>query len=373
MSLEAATLRWLHDFANLGILTTDLHLTIRSWNRWLEVASGRPATEMVGQNLLTAYPDLVKRRMDRFYAQALAGQVTILSQRFHRYLLPLPTEDGSFMQQSAQIAPLSTDDTIIGTITVIQDVTERVAYEHELRQRIDQQEALIQELDAFAHTVAHDLKNPLTLILGHMLLLEEQEDRLPPEVRKESIRTVARSARKMQNIIDELLLLANVRKGQVEAVPLDMGKIVQEAMQRLTYLIDEAGARITVPDRWPRALGYAPWIEEVWTNYLSNALRYGGYGDAPPRIELGAEPLTNGQVRFWVRDYGPGLSSAEQAQLFREFTRLGQARVQGHGLGLSIVRRIVEKLDGTVGVESEGIPGRGSTFYFTLPAADTVD
>lgn len=369
MSLEAATLRWLNDFANLGILTTDLQLTIRGWNRWLETASGRPASDMIGQNLLAAYPDLVERRMDRFYAQALAGQVTILSQRFHRYLLPLPIGDDSFMQQSAQIAPLSTDDTIIGTITVIQDVTERVAYEHELRQRIAQQEALIQELDAFAHTVAHDLKNPLTLIVGHMSLLEEYEGRLPPETRQESIRTVTRSARKMQNIIDELLLLANVRKGQVEAVPLDMDKIVQEAMQRLTYLIDESGAQITVPDRWPRALGYAPWVEEVWTNYLSNALRYGSYGGAPPRIELGAESLPDGQVRFWVRDYGPGLSPAEQAQLFREFTRLGQARVHGHGLGLSIVRRIVEKLGGTVGVESEGVPGRGSVFYFTLPAA----
>jgi len=373
MDLEAATLRWLNDFANLGILTTDLQLTIRGWNRWLETASGRPASEMVGQNLLTAYPDLVERRMDRFYAQALAGQVTVLSQRFHRYLLPLSAGDGGLMQQSAQIAPLSADDTIIGTITVIQDVTERVAYEQELRQHIARQDALIEELDAFAHTVAHDLKNPLTLILGHMLLLEEHEDRLPPEVRRESIRTVARSAHKMQNIIDELLLLANVRKGQVEAVPLAMDKIVQEALQRLTYLIDESHAQITLPSQWPRARGYAPWVEEVWTNYLSNALRYGGYGGTPPRIELGAEPLASGQVRFWVRDYGPGLSPAEQAQLFREFTRLGQARVQGHGLGLSIVRRIVEKLGGTVGVESEGVPDRGSIFYFTLPAADASE
>ena len=79
--------------------------------------------------------------------------------------------------------------------------------------------------------------------------------------------------------------------------------------------------------------------------------------------------IEDGFVRFWVRDNGPGLTPEAQARLFAEFTRLGQVRVQGHGLGLSIVRRIVEKLGGEVGVESA--PGEGSRFYFTLPAAKT--
>jgi signal transduction histidine kinase len=103
----------------------------------------------------------------------------------------------------------------------------------------------------------------------------------------------------------------------------------------------------------------------VWVNYVSNALKYGG---RPPRVELGATPQ-DGVVRFWVRDNGAGLTAEDQERLFTEFTRLHQVRAEGYGLGLSIVRRIIEKLGGDVGVESE--VGKGSTFYFTLPNSET--
>ena len=116
------------------------------------------------------------------------------------------------------------------------------------------------------------------------------------------------------------------------------------------------------------ALGYGPWIEEVWVNYLSNALKYGGSPSTPPQIELGAEAQPDGLVRFWLRDHGPGIPAESQAHLFTQFTRLDQVRAQGHGLGLSIVRRIVEKLGGQVGVISQ--VGQGSTFFFALPGAN---
>lgn len=86
---------------------------------------------------------------------------------------------------------------------------------------------------------------------------------------------------------------------------------------------------------------------------------------------MGGETLPNGQVRFWVRDNGDGIAPQDQRRLFTPFTRLDQVRARGHGLGLAIARRIVEKLGGQVGVESEGVPGRGSMFYFTLPACQT--
>lgn len=110
-------------------------------------------------------------------------------------------------------------------------------------------------------------------------------------------------------------------------------------------------------------LGYAPWIEEVWANYLSNALKYAG---RPARIELGSDILPDGCVRFWVRDNGDGIPPETQAQMFAPFTHLNQARATGHGLGLSIVRRIIEKLGGQVGVQSDGLPSHGSVFFFTL-------
>ena len=170
----------------------------------------------------------------------------------------------------------------------------------------------------------------------------------------------------MGRIIDEILFLASVRQREIIPHPLEMGKIIREAVKRLGPMIAEYGAELVEPASWPEAWGYASWVEQVWVNYIGNAIKYGG---DPPRVELGATAQANGTVRFWVRDNGAGLSQEAQAQLFTAFTRLEETVAQGHGLGLSIVKRIVEKLGGKVEVESAGIPGQGSTFDFTLPAA----
>ena len=127
------------------------------------------------------------------------------------------------------------------------------------------------------------------------------------------------------------------------------------------FQILESQGHIDFPTNWPQALGYAPWVEEVWANYLSNAIKYGG---EQPRIEVGATPL-NRMVRFWVKDEGPGISPDDQTRLFTPFTLLKS--IKGHGLGLSIVERIIQKCGGEVGVESQ--LDQGSTFWFTLPAA----
>jgi len=144
------------------------------------------------------------------------------------------------------------------------------------------------------------------------------------------------------------------------------------AQRRLAGMIKENQAEIILQEAsaWPVALGYGPWVEQIWVNYLSNAIKYGG---RPPCVEMGATQQPDNMIRFWVHDNGNGLSLDEQAQLFTPFTRLGQVRAQGYGLGLSIVRRIVEKLGGQVGIESDGVPGHGSVFFFTLPSADRAD
>jgi PAS domain S-box-containing protein len=232
-----------------------------------------------------------------------------------------------------------------------------------LRQSTVELQARNQELDTFAHTVAHDLKTPLSLIIGHAELSDQDSEASLEDLRR-TLQLVVRNGRKVSSIVDELLLLSEVRSVQVALQPLDMASIVAEAQERLALAIQECQAQIIAPDRWPVAWGYAPWVEGVWTNYMSNALKYGG---TPPRVELGATPLSEGGVRFWVRDNGSGLSPEDRARLFMPFARLGQARAKGHGLGLSIVRRIVDKLGGQVGVESQ--VGQGSTFSFTLPGA----
>ena len=230
-------------------------------------------------------------------------------------------------------------------LNIVRDITEQKEAEAE-------RERLIGELDAFAHTVAHDLKGPLAMVLGYATVLMENFVSMPPEELQSHLRAIAASGRRMSNIIDELLLLAGVRR------------IIEDVQARLIYLIEKSKAEIVLPEDWPEAVGHAPWVEEIWVNYISNAIEYGG---DPPRVELGGERLPDGTARFWVRDNGQGLSEEAQSLLFAPFTQLHQVRARGHGLGLSIVRRIVEKLGGEVGVESE--IGQGSTFWFTLPAA----
>jgi PAS domain S-box-containing protein len=259
-----------------------------------------------------------------------------------------------------QISPLSARTRQnAGRLIVLRDITPRKKVEAE-------REALISELDAYAHTVAHDLKNPLGNVLGYAEDLLELYEELPQAERTADLQAIIRSAKSMNSIINNLLLLASVRnQDTIETTPLDMHQIVENVLARLERTLSEAGAQITLTEGWPPVQGYAPWVEEIWANYLSNAVKYGG---KPPHLTLGAAASPDGQICFYVQDNGPGLTPPEQQALFIQFSRLDQHRhLDGHGLGLSIVQRIAHKLHGRVGLEST--PGAGTTFYFTLPVA----
>ncbi len=220
------------------------------------------------------------------------------------------------------------------------------------------------ELDAFAHTLAHDLRYLMSPVLSYSEVLYYEYGHLFPEEIKQDLFIIAQTARDMNNLVDELLLLAGIGQDSVTLSPLNMDKIVKEARRRLSYLIAEREAQVVQPGHWPLALGYAPWVEEVWVNYISNAVKYGG---AMPFVELGATPEGE-MIRFWVVDHGKGIAPEDLPRLFKPFAQLDQLSLHGHGLGLSIVRRIVEKLGGGVDVESQ--VGKGSTFSFTLPVPE---
>jgi PAS domain S-box-containing protein len=274
-------------------------------------------------------------------------------------------KDGERYWELASISPVrDMEGKTTHFLKVAEDITERKRVEEALRRYAAELESQNAELDAFAHTVAHDLRNPLSLVVGLAETLEEDHDSISGDELRIYLHRIAQGGRRMSNIVDELLLLSTVRKTDVAGKALDMEGILSETQQRLRDMIEKHQAEIVFPSAWPVAMGYSPWVTEVWVNYISNAIKYGG---RPPRVELGAETQSDGMVLFWVRDNGPGLSPGEQARLFAPFTRLAQSRAEGHGLGLSIVRRIVEKLGGEVGVQSEGVPGKGSVFRFTLP------
>jgi signal transduction histidine kinase len=258
-------------------------------------------------------------------------------------------------------------------LTLQHEIKERLQAETNLRlaneklqREIIEREQLIVDLNAFSHMVAHDLKNPLGALSGYSFLLATRLENSGDIQTLRYLEIIQQTSLRMNRIIEGLLLLASVREQVVILKALDMAQIISEVEARLEHMISQYKVEIHKPDSWPIALGYAPWIEEVWVNYISNAIKYGG---TPPLIHLGAGLLDSGKCHFWVQDNGAGISLEEQERLFTAFTRLKHIPTEGHGLGLSIAKRIVEKLNGEVSVKSENLPGKGCTFSFTLPAA----
>lgn len=357
--------QWLHTTLNSigdAVIATDASGCIKFMNPVAEALTGFTQADAIGREAREVF-----RIINGNTHQPCPNPILLAMEKGHvveleenTYLL---TRDGRAIPIDDSAAPIRNGNKEIqGVVLVFRDITTRRQAADQLNRytlELQQQNA---ELDAFAHTVAHDLKTPLMPIVGFAEVLQDYA--IMPDNLKHNLEAIARNGRKMQNIIDELLLLAQVRKARVKIAPLDMAEIVAGAQQRLMYMTEQHQAELIMPTQWPLALGYGPWVEEVWVNYLSNGIKYGG---RPPCLELGGTTGPDGMVRFWVRDNGAGLAPEDKDRLFTPFTQLNQVRARGQGLGLSIVLRIVEKLGGQVQVESEGVPGRGSIFSFTLP------
>jgi len=233
-----------------------------------------------------------------------------------------------------------------------------------LEEQINLHEQMIADLESYADNIAHDLKNPIAVISTYMSLLEMDLEGKIPDENYRAIRNVTTTAEKMNDIVDSLLTLARARKQAIMPQPIEMDEVLRSSIERLALPIEQKNARIHVSHPLPDALGHRSWLEEVWVNYIGNAIKYGGN---PPEVHIGAVPLAGGLIRYWISDNGKGLSIDEQTHLFQKFERLGQNKIDGHGLGLTIIKTVVERLGGSVGVTSSGIPGEGSTFSFTLP------
>jgi signal transduction histidine kinase len=233
-----------------------------------------------------------------------------------------------------------------------------------LEARVDRLQRRNEELDRFAHMVAHDLRNPLALIATTAQALIDQLDQLDRDMLRKHLGVISRTGHQACDVIEALLLLASVSHTTVHPQPVNMGAVLARAVRRLTPRIEESGARLEAPEEWPTVTGCAPWIEEIWVNYLDNALTHGG---RPPRVDLGWQ-IDGEDAHFTVTDNGAGIPLERQQHLFGASPISQRDRSTGHGLGLLIVRDIVQKLGGSVDVLSA--PGRGTTFSFTLPLAD---
>ncbi len=223
-----------------------------------------------------------------------------------------------------------------------------------MRQRVIELERINQDMDASTYTIVHDLKRQLSIILGFSNLLEEDYTTVSRTELLERLQVVVKSGHKMNQMIDELMLLVHVRGvASLEITQLDMGNIVTEALNRLTHIIQKKQAEIIAPDQWPQVVGYEPWVEEVWFTYISEALRY---DDHPLHIVIDTVEQTDEKPQFWVHIDDRELSSEQR-------TRVSQIY---DGFRPGLVHAIMDKLNGEFGVAKEGSQNNG--FYFALPS-----
>lgn len=378
--LDPAIARWIAEFAEQGIFTTDHQLVVTSWNHWLEQHAGRASADVVGRPLFDVFPDLVSRGLDEPYHEAIAGHGYLLSHLLHRYLLPMPGRGGqpllANMLQRARIAPLMLEDRIVGTITVIDDVSERVASEHELRKQIDAQlaartaaEKALRVKDDFLATLSHEIRTPLNAVLGWARILSERE--LEPQLLARAVESIFRNATVQARMIDDLLDTARIMAGKLrlQMQPVDlvavtiaaldvMGPSIEAKKIQLRQYLDPALQSVAGdPDR----------LQQIVWNLLSNAAKF---TEAGGTIELRLEQLA-GRARIVVSDTGKGIDAEFLPLIFDRFRQADTSssrRDGGLGLGLALVRELVELHGGVVRADSAGI-GQGSTFVVEIPTS----
>ena len=259
----------------------------------------------------------------------------------------------------------------------ITDITERKRARELLEQRVVERtrelevanqdlEVANQDLEAFSYSVSHDLRAPLRAIRGFSdILLEESADRLDAEGRR-VLGVVAESAATMTTLIDDLLRFSRMSRHSLAVAALDMNGVVASVMSEIEGQFEETEREVSIGSL-PPARGDLALIRQVWVNLLSNAFKFSGSRDV---VRIQVDGRAEGEESVYsVKDNGAGFDMAHAEKLFTVFERLHlRGEYEGTGVGLSIVKRIVERHGGRVW--AEGKVDEGATFWFTLPASE---
>jgi len=237
--------------------------------------------------------------------------------------------------------------------------------EKQLRQRTAEAEERSRELESFLYTASHDLRAPVLSIQGFATLLERNLRRRLDGDSSEHLARIRSNAEAMDLLLRDLLEVSRVGRVQEAVEWVDSGDIVGSVLRDLEPQIVGRGVRVEVAERLPSVSASPRLLARVFRNLIENAIKF--MGDQPvPCIAIGSQALSQGH-RLWVRDNGAGVDPDDRERVFGLFTRGRETRAPGSGIGLAIVRRIVESYGGRVWVESD--PGQGSTFSFTVPSA----
>ncbi len=246
--------------------------------------------------------------------------------------------------------------------------TERKQAEQELQSKND-------ELERFTYTVSHDLKSPLITILSYVGMIRKDLNAGNYLRAEGDLSRIEGAAVKMKELLGGLLELSRVGRMMDEASPIDMNRLVNDCLAQLSGSLKKKQVEVVLQPDLPATLGDPQRISSVLQNLLENAIKYMGDQTAP-RIEIGTREEGRETV-FFVSDNGAGIDPLHHERVFGLFNKL-DGKSEGAGIGLALVKRVIEVHGGRVWVESEGV-GKGSRFCFTLPApysrsaADTAE
>lgn len=352
-------------------LITDTEGRIQYVNPKFTAASGYAAEELIGKT-----PRVVKSGLTppQVYQDLWK---TIKSGVAWRGVMRNRRKNGEIYWEDSLVSPLVDEaGEIINFIAVKEDVTERMQAQEEVmrlnaeleqrvRDRTRELQASNRELEAFAHSVSHDLRAPLVRMKAFAdALLEEGASRLD-ETDRRHVERIRGGTRRMETLIDDLLALSHISRGELVVREVDLSGLVHEILAELREAQPQRRCELSV-QAGMRALGDVNLLRIALTNLLANAWKFSAKRDAVV-IEVAQAASTQGQATFFVRDRGAGFDPAYSEKLFVAFHRLhGESEFPGTGIGLAIVRRAIERHGGTV--RAEGAVGEGATFWFSLPS-----
>lgn len=246
-----------------------------------------------------------------------------------------------------------------------EEVQRRMDVEKERKKLMLDLEGRNEELEGYAHTISHDLKSPLYTIQGFTGYLEQDLQQDNKEKMRDDLLKIREAVTTMSRLLDDILNLSKVNLSQESSQQMPLGEIIDNAIKLVAREIGEHAVDLRIEPNLPSVYAAPQRLTEVYQNLISNATKFIG-DQQQPVIEIGASSEGD-WVRCYVRDNGIGIEPEYRDRVFKLFERL-DSHTQGTGVGLAIVKRIIESLGGEIWIDSDG-PGTGACFQFTLPAS----
>jgi len=311
-----------------------------------------PPEEFLGKTITEVLPTIAKQATFAIERALESGQVSAFE-----YQLPDKGETKTF---EARITPAGPDL----VVALVRDVSLNKWMELERENLIGELEQKNAELERFTYTASHDLKSPLITIRGFLGFVREDAKAGDMVRLEKDIQRINDATEKMQRLLGDLLELSRV--GRLNNAPelISTNELVAEVVELLQGRISAGKITMQVAENLPPIFGDRPRIFEVFQNLIDNAAKFMG-GQADPQIEIGVQGTMNHKSVFFIRDNGIGISPQFKDRIFGLFDKLN-AQSDGTGIGLALVKRIVEFHGGRIWVESE--VGNGATFFFSLPS-----